>query len=156
MDFYDLPVLLLASTPAVGILGWTLVRMTQSIFGKPMNLSRKQSKQLVQDLSHFKDENTYLNERLENLEVIISGIDPELLESSMRLQSPEVRDSYQKVARAMRNQQSRSGQSQKETQEDSLSKNVKNLLNKIVKNIDKAIEESQVNNARGTNNKFRF
>lgn len=155
VPYYDLSALLIAATPVAAVLGWTFVRAVQSIFGKPLNLSRKETQQLLSDLKYFKDENAYLSQRVDNLETIITSVDPELLESSMRLQSPDFRSSYHKVEQAMRRNHAKS-QTQRSTPEsgESLGKNVKNLLNKLVRQIDKALDEQ--NTAARRNNRYRF
>lgn len=141
VPYYDLPTLMIAATPVAAVMGWTLVRIAQSIFGKPSKLSRQETKQLLADLKHFREENTYLSERVDNLETIITSVDTELLESSMRLQSGDFRSSYRKVEKAMHRQHSKP----RSTPEagESLGKNVKTLLNKVVKQLDKAIDERE-------------
>lgn len=143
VPYYDLPTLLIASTPVAAVVGWTLVRMVQSVFGKPMKLSRKETRQLVHDLQHFKDENAYLSERVDNLETIITSVDPELLESSMRLQSPDFRSSYHKVKKAVNRNHATQRSQTRSQPEESLGKNVKSLLNKVVKRLDKAMDEHE-------------
>ncbi len=147
MYFGDLLLpILLFSVPIVGIAGWTIVRVAESIFG-PGKLNKQETKLLVEKVKYLERENQDLQRRTENLEAIIANLDGELLEGFMKLQTHTHQDTsrvkqYAQFAHYQSNA-SNNQQSAFDKMEglENVEKNIRIVLNKLLQRIENFIDE---------------
>lgn len=134
---------LLFSIPILGILGWTLVTIVRTIFGVTGTLSKKEIKQLVDEIRQLRQQNVDSQQRIENLETIVTSIDSELLEGFLKLQSinnPNI--AKQKIERMVGN----TSQGQLPPASQSIDDNLKSIVNKILARVDGFLDENKKNN----------
>lgn len=142
MDLMMIPLLILCSTPIFWIIGWTMIRITETITGRRIEGGGMNLKLLGRGSSQDTEE---LKERIENLEAIVTGMDDELLEDLLRSQKINTnkydRIRLENLARSLRSSQS--------SNNDSVTENIKAVANKLLKRIETALDEQEPPKRRG-------
>jgi glutamyl-tRNA reductase len=153
MDVNEIiPLAIIMSVPLTGIVGWTLVTIARTIFGK--SLTSKETKQMLAEINQLRQEREEMKQRVENLETIVTGIDSELLEGFIKLQSinnPQA--NKQKVERMASNANPQRQQQLPPYNQQSIDENLRSIVNKILLRVDSFLDE---NNKKNPNDLSRF
>lgn len=153
MFFEELiPLIILASVPMVGVIGWTLVKMTEHIFGRN-KLSNRDIERLLNQLEKSEAETSQLKNRLENIEVILTTIDDneavdDLLNSYQFEKNKHDRGKVEQFAQSLKDSRS---SLQKELdknihnpKEEAAQNNFKGSVGKLLNKIDLFLDEQEL------------
>lgn len=157
MFFEELiPLIILASVPVVGVIGWTLVKMTEHIFGRN-KLNNRDVQRLLNKLDNSETETAKLKNRLENLEVILTGMDSDLMDdllSSHEFENKEYdKHKVEQFAQSLKGTKSRlerpsytQVEQEEDVSEQSVQNNLKGVVNKLLTKIDVYLDEQELKN----------
>ena len=154
MFFEELiPLIILASVPVVGVIGWTLVKMTEHIFSRS-KLNNRDIERLLNKLDSTETETVKLKNRLENLEVILTGMDSDLMDdllSSHKFENKEYDkhkvEEFAQSLKGTKNRLERPSYAQPEDIADqSVQNNLKGVVSKLLTKIDVYLDEQELKN----------
>jgi hypothetical protein len=153
MFFEELiPLIILASVPVVGVVGWTLVKMTEQIFGQN-KINNKDVQHLLNKLDNSEKETVKLKNRLENLEVILTAMDSETVDHLLNSHEYETKESdTQKVEQFAQNLKGAKKRLDKasvvtqDREDESVQNNLKGVVNKLLTKIDVYLDEQEMKN----------
>lgn len=154
MFFEELiPLIILASVPVVGVIGWTLVKMTEHIFGQN-KLNNRDVTRLLNKLDNSETETAKLKNRLENLEVILTGMDSDLMDDllkSTELENKEYdKHKVEQFAQSLKGTKKRlekpSYAQPEDVSDQSVQNNLKGVVSKLLTKIDVYLDEQEMKN----------
>jgi phosphate uptake regulator len=128
--------------------GWTIVKVTELIFGKK-GLNKEEHNQLLEQVQRLLHENEQLKQRMENMETIVASLDTDLLESFVKLQAAQYPNlSEQKIrnlASQIKGEAENSKSSASETAKNAVNnqvieENVRSIVNKLLLRLDKMLD----------------
>ena len=153
MFFEELiPLIILASVPVVGVMGWTLVKMTEHIFGRN-KLSNRDVQHLLTKVENSEKETIKLKNRLENLEVILTAMDSESVDDLLNSHEYENKkydtQKVEQFAQSLKGAKKRletTSSTKQNREEESVQNNLKGVVNKLLTKIDVYLDEQEMKN----------
>ena len=146
---------LVFSIPLSGILGFTVIKLVETLKGKS---SAREIQQLQNELLKLRSQNADYQNRLENLETILGSIDQDLLKGMMAVgslgQGVDNQRKIQEISNQNRQNQYRQQQINQQTnhlnsttpqpnQLPPLDENFKMILNKLLMKVDNLLDDNK-------------
>jgi cell division septum initiation protein DivIVA len=149
------PEVLVFMVPITGILSIAAVKIIRIVTGNELPMSKKDLKKFVEEAKRMQAYNAELEERVQNLESIVTSMDTELIEGLLQikaLETPEVsQQKVERMAQAARPRTTKGGANQVHVNAP-LEENVKTVLNKLLVKVDGLLEQKKkVNKPFGWN-----
>jgi cell division septum initiation protein DivIVA len=138
------PEVLVFMVPITGILSIAAVKIIRIVTGNELPMSKKDLKKFMEEARRVQAYNAELEQRVQNLESIVTSLDTELIEGLLQikaLETPEL--SQRKVERMAQAAQPSSQQAQKVNVNAPLEENVRTVLNKLLLKVDHLLEQKK-------------
>ncbi|GEM_PF-4863631 len=148
------PEVLVFMVPITGILSIAAVKIIRIVTGNELPMSKKDLKKFIEEAKNLRAYSAELEQRVQNLESIVTSMDIELIEGLLQIKALETSEfdqqKLERLAKAARPGSSRGAS--KVNVNAPLEENVRTVLNKLLLKVDGLLEEKKkVNKPFGWN-----
>lgn len=148
------PEVLVFMVPITGILSIAAVKIIRIVTGNELPMSKKDLKKFIEEAKNLRAYSAELEQRVQNLESIVTSMDIELIEGLLQIKALETSEfdqqKLERLAKAARPGSSRGAN--KVNVNAPLEENVRTVLNKLLLKVDGLLEEKKkVNKPFGWN-----
>jgi cell division septum initiation protein DivIVA len=137
------PEVLVFMVPITGILSIAAVKIIRIVTGNELPMSKKDLKKFMEEARRVQAYNAELEQRVQNLESIVTSLDTELIEGLLQIKALETPELSQRKVERMAQAAQPSGQAQKVNINAPLEENVRTVLNKLLLKVDGLLEEKK-------------
>ncbi len=131
MDVFEMIVMVM------GICGLTAITITRQITKGVM------SKKLLKKIEELKTQNAELQQRTENIEMLVAGMDTELLENMIELQALENPDTNKDKIKQTADKQREKYGNKSSSDGKQIEESLKSIASKVLKRVDGYLDEAE-------------
>ncbi len=148
------PEVLVFMVPITGIISIAAVKIIRIVTGNELPMSKKDLKKFIEEAKNLQAYSAELEQRVQNLESIVTSMDIELIEGLLQIKALETSEfDQQKLERLAKAARPRSPQGASKVNVNApLEENVRTVLNKLLLKVDGLLEQKKkVNKPFGWN-----